>query len=150
MESAQLAHELQRGGTDFVVSYGWFEIEQRSDVSAHDAMNDPRRPLCLSIQACVSSENDAQQSEHRGGAGERSDDNDFQVRVAAIINRLDPQRRAVIARRCRGVAQVRCNVVRGFLAYGVDLNDARNFRAAMPRGGCAPGMGADDRLEVVP
>src|SRR5665811_2191865 len=35
VEAGELAHELQRGGVDFILGRGRFEIEQRLDVPAH-------------------------------------------------------------------------------------------------------------------
>lgn len=35
VEAGDFAHELERGGANFVGSDGWIEIEERFDVAAH-------------------------------------------------------------------------------------------------------------------
>src|SRR5258708_21352269 len=59
VEAGEFAHELQRGGLDFVIRCGRFEIEHRLDVAAHpfsplstgSLIQIPASPLILAYNA---------------------------------------------------------------------------------------------------
>ena len=51
IESAQLAHELQRRRTDFLVSRRWIKVEQRPDVSAHHSF--PRYVFAAILRGAI-------------------------------------------------------------------------------------------------